>query len=191
MNKIGLFFGSFNPIHTGHLIIASYMKEELGLDSILFVVSPQNPFKTNDLLWPEDFRLELVKTAIQNNPHFLVSDIEFQLPKPSFTFHTLNRLKEEFPDTLFSLIMGSDNLPRLNEWKNIDEILAHHSIEVYERPGFTEMHAFHPSITIHQTPLIEISATFIRKRLEQNKGIRYLVPDPIIDMITARSANLK
>jgi len=187
VKKVGLFFGSFNPIHTGHLIIASYMQEELGLDKVIFVVSPQNPFKSFDTLWPEEFRLKLVQKAIENNASFIASDIEFRLPKPSFTFNTLSQLRDMYVDTEFVLIMGSDNLPRLQEWKNYEEIIRLHKIEVYERPGFEQLETFDPSITIHKTPLIEISASFIRQRLAQKKGVRYLVPDPIIDMIHAYS----
>lgn len=183
MRKIGLFFGSFNPIHTGHLIIAEYMLQELELEKVIFVVSPQNPFKENQELWKEDFRLELVKKAIEDNPRFEVSDIEFHLPKPSYTYRSLEQLKTQNPDCVFSLIMGSDNLRRLQEWKNISSILSSNTIEVYQRSDSHQVEPFHKNIKIHQTPLIEITATYIRNSLKEGKSVRYIVPDSILTLL--------
>jgi len=183
LRKVGLFFGSFNPIHTGHLIIAEYMLQALGLEKVIFVVSPQNPFKGNQELWSENFRLELVEKAVEDNPRFEVSDIEFHLPKPSYTYLTLEQLKIQYPDYSFSLILGSDNLIRLNEWKNIEAILSSTFVEVYQRPNTKLVESFHKNIRVHQTPFIDISSTFIRNSLLEGKSVKYLVPNSILPLL--------
>jgi nicotinate-nucleotide adenylyltransferase len=181
--RTGLFFGSFNPIHMGHLIVAQHMQQELDLEKVIFIVSPQNPFKSESELWPENTRLGMVKEAIKDNPYLEVSDVEFQLEKPSYTHATLKVFKETFPQQEFCLIMGSDNLNRLKEWKEIDSILADHRIEVYQRPNSRPYTLFHEHIRVHKTPLIDISASFIRDRLKKGFDVKYLVPERVIGMI--------
>jgi nicotinate-nucleotide adenylyltransferase len=177
--KTGLFFGSFNPIHTGHLIVAEYMLEALNLNKVVFVVSPQNPLKEKELLWPEAFRLELCKLAVKGNPGFEVSEIEFDLPRPSYTIHTLNHLKEKSQDTEYCLIMGMDNLEKLHQWKDIETILSNYQIAVYNRPGYKNKMAERHSIKVYDTPLLDISATHIRTCVLYGKSIRYLVPETV------------
>ncbi|MGI4805539.1 MAG: nicotinate (nicotinamide) nucleotide adenylyltransferase [Janthinobacterium lividum] len=186
--KIGLFFGSFNPIHTGHLIIASYMAHHTELDKIWLVVSPHNPLKkAADLINTYD-RLEMAKLATETSDKIEVSDIELKLPRPSYTIDTLTHLHEKFPQHQFVLIMGSDNLKSLHKWKNYEILLRDYQIYVYPRPGFenTEF-SQHPSITITDTPLIEISSTFIRKSIAQNKNVQFFLPDNVLEFIDSKS----
>ena len=186
--KIGLFFGSFNPIHTGHLIIANYMANHTALDKVWLVVSPQNPLKKyGDLVNTYD-RLEMAKLATDNADNISVSDVELKLPQPSYTIDTLTYLKEKYPEHKFVLIMGSDNLVNLHKWKNYKLILRDYEVFVYPRPGYenTEL-ASHPSVTITLTPLMELSATFIRKSLAEGKNIQYFVPDPVLKFIDSKS----
>ena len=186
--KIGLFFGSFNPIHIGHLIIANYMANYTELDKVWLVVSPQNPFKKyGDLVNTYD-RLEMAKLATDNSDSIKVSDVELKLPQPSYTIDTLTHLKEKYPQHEFALIMGSDNLVSLPKWKNYKLILRDYQIFVYPRPGYenTEL-ATHPSVTITMTPLMELSATFIRKSLAEKKNVQYFVPDVVLNFIEAKN----
>ncbi len=182
--KIGLLFGSFNPIHVGHLIIANYMANYTSLDKVWLVVSPQNPLKKyGDLINTYD-RLEMAKLATDNSNKISVSDVELKLPQPSYTIDTLAHLKEKYPQHEFALIMGSDNLVSLPKWKNYKLILRDYQIYVYPRPGYenTDL-ATHPSVTITMTPQMEISATFIRKSLADKKNIQYFVPDAVLEFI--------
>lgn len=184
MTKIGLFFGSFNPIHVGHLIIANYMAHYTELDEVWLVVSPQNPLKAKKNLLNMYDRLEMVDLALKQQDRIKVCDIEFRLPKPSYTIDTLTYLKERYPNKNFALIMGSDNLSTLNRWKNYQVLLRDYRIFIYPRPNYKESDlASHPSITITDTPLIEISSTFIRKAIKEAKSIRYLVPDAVLEYI--------
>ncbi len=186
--KIGLLFGSFNPIHTGHLIIANYMANHTTLDKVWLVVSPQNPLKKyNDLANTYD-RLEMAKLATDNSKNISVSDVELKLPQPSYTIDTLAHLKEKYPEHDFALIMGSDNLVSLPKWKNYKLILRDYKIFVYPRPGYenTDL-ATHPSVTITMTPLMELSATFIRKSLAEKKNIQYFVPDSVLEFIESKN----
>ncbi len=179
--KTGLFFGSFDPIHTGHLIIAQYFAVHSDLDEIWFVVSPQNPFKRNKKLLPEAQRLELVEVAIEDNPVFSSCDIELNLGTPSYTINTLRKLNEVHPQKTFVLIMGSDNLESLKHWKDADEILRNNEIYVYPRPGYEPKQLIHhPNIHIYQAPLLEISSTSIRKMITAGKPPRYLVPKNVL-----------
>ncbi|KXK24033.1 MAG: nicotinate-nucleotide adenylyltransferase [Bacteroidetes bacterium OLB12] len=182
--KIGLFFGSFNPIHTGHLIIANIMAENTDLHKVWFVVSPQNPLKPSKGLLHEFDRYDMVKAAIADHYKLEVSDVEFQLPKPSYTIHTLAYLKEKHPAKEFKVIVGGDNLENFSKWKNHEEILNQHGLYVYKRPGVTntplERHA---NVHIVDAPLLDISATYIRNCIRQNKSIRYLVPEPVEQLI--------
>jgi len=182
--KIGLLFGSFNPIHTGHLIIANYLANHTDLDKVWLVVSPQNPLKKyGDLINTYD-RLEMAKLATENATNIEVSDVELKLPQPSYTIDTLTHLKEKYPQHEFAIIMGSDNLVTLHKWKNYKLLLRDYKIYVYPRPGYENAElASHPSVTITMTPLMELSATFIRKALKEKKDVRYFLPDAVLEFI--------
>lgn len=178
--RIGLFFGSFNPIHLGHLIIANYILENTDLNKIWFIVSPQNPLKnTNDLL-DDTIRLKLVRLAIKNNNKFKASDIEFRLSKPSYTINTLKYLKSKHKTKDFVLIVGEDNLDSFEKWKDYREILNDYELYVYPRTNskanknlnFQNIHKIN-------APLIEISSTYIRENIKLNKSIRYLLPEVV------------
>ncbi len=177
--KIGLFFGSFNPIHQGHLIIANHMACNTVLDEVWFVVSPQNPFKKKTSLLPEYDRFHLVQMAIEGNDKLRASNIEFSMPKPSYTIDTLVYLREKYSKNQFSLIMGSDNLLNLHKWKNSDFLIREYSIYVYERPGYTYQKDTPSNVIIEEAPLLNISASYIRKQLKENKSITYLVPSAV------------
>jgi nicotinate-nucleotide adenylyltransferase len=180
VKETGLFFGSFNPIHTGHLIIAQYMLEKLDLEEVRFVVSPQNPFKDPHDLYPEQARLDLVQKAIRSNPRFRCSAIEFSLPRPSYTFQTLEYLEENEPGKRFCIIMGSDNLDKLDMWKHSEQILNQYRIHIYQRPGYKIKRRLHAHITLHDAPFLYISATYIRDIIREGRSARYLVPDEIL-----------
>lgn len=182
--RIGLFFGSFNPVHTGHLIIAQAMADNAGLHKVWFVVSPQNPFKPSKSLLHEFDRFDMVQAAIADNHRLAVTDAEFHLPRPSYTVDTLEHLTAKFTDHEFSLILGEDNLEGFMRWKEPEKILARHKLLVYPRPGAvqTDLHR-HPAVTMIAAPLIEISATYIRQCVRENRSIRYLVPEVVISMI--------
>lgn len=185
---IGLFFGSFNPIHIGHLIIANYMANYTDLKEVWFVVSPHNPLKQKSGLADMYDRLEMVRLATEQTPHLKVSDVEFKLPQPSYTVDTLTYLKERHPDKEFALIMGADNLASLKKWKNYEVLLENHKIFVYPRPGasITDW-VNHPSIVITETPQMELSSTFIRNAIKEQKSIQFLVPDAVIDFMDKKS----
>jgi len=176
--KIGLYFGSFNPIHIGHLAIANYMAEYSDLDQIWFVVSPQNPFKQKSSLLSDYHRLELVNRSIENYTKLKASNIEFGLPKPSYTIDTLTYLKEKFPANEFSLIVGSDNLKSFSKWKNYELILQNHDLYVYPRPGFKDEEVqLEGNIHLVNAPLMEISSSFIREAIKNKKEIPYFMPE--------------
>lgn len=179
--KVGLYFGSFNPIHHGHLLIASYILQHTALQQIWFVVSPQNPLKQAGSLLNEYHRFHLVQLAIEGAKDLRASDIEFRLPKPSFTANTLAYLEEKYPANEFSIIMGSDSLQNLPKWKSADWLLRNYPIYVYRRPGHTTLPAFPDAKDIHEidAPLIPISSTDIRKQIREGRSIRYLVPDAV------------
>lgn len=185
--KIGLFFGSFNPIHIGHLIIANSMLESGGLDKVWFVVTPHNPLKSSKSLLHDFDRLDLVQAAISDNYKFEVSDVEFHLPKPSYTAYTLTHLSDKNPEKEFILIIGEDNLKNLTKWKNYSQILENYQLYVYPRPQVTKSDlSRHHNVKMVEAPLLNISATFIRKLIRDNKSIRYLVPEPVEQMIKAK-----
>ena len=177
---IGLFFGSFNPIHIGHLIIANFMAENTDLDQVWLVVSPHNPLKSKSSLAPDYDRLHLVQIAIEDNPNLRASNIEFSLPQPSYTIDTLTYLNEKYPQHDFALIMGGDNLGTLHKWKNYELILRDYPVYVYKRPGY-ELGQFadHPQVRLVEAPLLSISASFIRDCIQNGKSIRYLVSEPV------------
>ena len=181
--KIGLYFGSFNPVHVGHLIIASYAVTETDLNQVWFVVSPQNPFKQSASLLNEYHRLHLIKSAIDSENNLRASSVEFNMPKPSYTVDTLAYLKEKHPEHEFSILMGSDGFQNLNKWKNFEVIVANHSIYIYKRPGFEVTETFGANIHILSAPLLEISSTHIRELIKNKKSIRFLVPDVVKEEI--------
>jgi nicotinate-nucleotide adenylyltransferase len=168
--NIGLFFGSFNPVHVGHLIIANFMATQTDLEKVWLVVSPQNPLKLKSTLAKDRDRLNMVHAAVEGNPNLMVSDIEFKLPKPSFTVDTLAYLAEKYPQHEFSLIMGGDNLATLHKWKNYESLLRGYNL--YDL-------ATHLRVRLFDAPLMEISATYIRKCLTDGKSIQYLVPEAV------------
>lgn len=178
--KIGLYFGSFNPVHLGHLLVATHIKEEADLDEIWFIVSPQNPFKNGIDLAAENHRLEMLKLAIEPIPYFKVSDIEFHLPKPSYTHLTLKTLKKEYPNNAFNLIIGEDNLVKFNEWKEADWIQKNIKILVYNRTNQqTINNTIAKNLQILKLPLFDISSTEIRNRIKANKSIAFFVPEKV------------
>jgi len=181
--KIGLFFGSFNPVHIGHLIIANYIVSHTDLDKIWLVVSPQNPFKKTGSLLNEYDRYHLVQTAVDDAPNLSASNIEFSLPRPSYTIHTLAYLKEKYPEHHFSIILGGDGLENLDKWKNAKEIIFNYPLYVYPRPGFQMKSIPGANITIINAPLLSISSTLIRQLISEGKSIRYFVPDRVFDEI--------
>jgi len=213
--KIGLFFGSFNPIHIGHLIVANVMAENTDLSKVWLVVSPQNPFKPSKGLLHEFDRFDLVKAAIADHYKLEASDVEFHLPKPSYTIHTLAHLKEKFPEKEFKVIIGEDNLESFANWKNYQEILDQFGLYVYPRlndslgqarqpsafgqarlndsVGQTRLDVTkseikrHENVKMIEAPLLDISATYIRNCIKNNKSIRYLVPESVETMIRVKN----
>jgi nicotinate-nucleotide adenylyltransferase len=185
--KIGLFFGSFNPIHMGHMIIANIMAENTDLNKVWFVVSPQNPFKPAKGLLHEFDRYDLIKAAIADNYKLEVSDVEFHLPKPSYTIDTLAVLSEKHPTKTFKIIIGEDNLMSFEKWKNHEQILDNYGLYVYPRPHVTNSDLKrHTNVKMVEAPLLDISATYIRQCLKDNKSVRYLVPEPVEQMLKLR-----
>ncbi len=185
--KVGLFFGSFNPIHVGHLIIANTMVETTDLDEVWFVVSPRNPFKSSKSLLHEFDRMDMVNAAIYDNFSLKSTDIEFHMPRPSYTVDTLAYLSDKHPNKEFVLIIGEDNLSHFPKWKNAEVILKNHKLYVYPRPNvqpsdLTE----HPNLRVIEAPLIDISATFIRKCVKKGHSIKYLVHDSVEEMIRTK-----
>lgn len=186
--NIGLFFGSFNPIHTGHMIIANIMAETTDLKEVWFVVSPRNPMKSSKSLLHEFDRLDMVEAAIADNFKLKTTDVEFHMTRPNYTVDTLAYLTDKHPDKNFKLIIGEDNLVSFPKWKNHEVILDDYGLYVYPRPlkdsqqPNTDIHE-HPNVKIIEAPRIDISATMIRRFVRENRSIRYLVPDPVIDLI--------
>lgn len=181
--KVGLYFGSFNPIHNGHLIIANHVLQNTGMDAVWFIVSPQNPFKQNHTLLNEYHRLHLVQTAIEGETRMRAVDIEFKLPRPSYTIDTLTYLEEKYPEYEFSIIMGSDSLENIEKWKSGEVILKRYTICVYERLNYPTRHIEGAKIISIKAPLIEISASLIRSNIKSGRSIRYLVPDSVMNEI--------
>ncbi|MES2591386.1 MAG: nicotinate (nicotinamide) nucleotide adenylyltransferase [Bacteroidota bacterium] len=178
--KIGLFFGSFNPIHVGHMVLANYMLEFTDLEGIWFVVSPHNPLKKKNSLLDEKQRLHMVNLAIGDNPKLRSSNIEFSLPQPSYTIITLTYLKEKYPQHEFALIMGADNLESFHKWKNYEEILKHYQLYVYPRPDNKGSSLeSHPQVKLVNAPLMELSSTSIRKAILEKKDVRYYMPEAV------------
>ncbi len=186
--KIGLFFGSFNPIHMGHMIIANIMAENTDLNKVWFVVSPQNPFKKSKGLLHEFDRYDMVKAAIADNYKLEVSDVEFHLPRPSYTIDTLAVISEKKPQHTFKVLIGEDNLINFEKWKNHDQILNQYGLYVYPRPNITKSEILsHGNVKMVEAPLLDISATYIRQCIKSNKSVRYLVPEQVEQMIRMRN----
>ncbi|WP_040495760.1 nicotinate (nicotinamide) nucleotide adenylyltransferase [Fulvivirga imtechensis] len=185
--KVGLFFGSFNPIHIGHLIISNIMVETTDIDQVWFVVSPHNPFKKKNTLLHEFDRLDMVNTAIHDNYNMRATDVEFHMPRPSYTIDTLVYLSEKHPRHSFKLVIGEDNLKSFPKWKNHEKILEHYGLYVYPRPNAepSEVSA-HPNVKMVEAPMMDISATFIRNCIKNNQSIKYLVPQAVEEMIIGR-----
>lgn len=182
--KIGLYFGSFNPIHNGHLIIAQHFLAETDLDRIWFVVSPQNPFKENHSLLNEYHRLFLVQKAIEGEQKMKAVDIEFGLPKPSYTIDTMTYLEEKYPEHEFCIIMGSDSFQNLEKWKSGSVIISRYPIYIYVRSGFdVNPDKITKNILVLKAPLLDISASLIRKKIAEGKSVRYLLPDTVNEEI--------
>ncbi len=184
MKKVGLYFGTFNPIHIGHLIIANHIAEYSDLDEIWVVVTPHNPFKKKKSLLENHHRYEMVYRATEAYPKLKPSDIEYNLPQPNYTVNTLAYLREKHPDYEFNLIMGEDNLMNFHKWKNHQIILDNHHIYVYPRvisDNIGSQFENHPKINLINAPIIEISSTFIRKAVAENKNIKPLLPAVVWD----------
>ncbi|MBK8485912.1 MAG: nicotinate-nucleotide adenylyltransferase [Saprospiraceae bacterium] len=183
--NIGLFFGSFNPVHTGHLIIAQHIANQVEIDQVWLVVSPHNPLKLKSTLAADYDHLHLVNLALEDNPNIKSCSVEFKLPQPSYTIDTLTHLNEKYPQHRFHLIMGEDNLQSIKKWKNYELILANYQIYIYRRPDSEHTSEFftHPNIRICKAPLLEISSTAIRDLIKEGKSIRYLVPDKVFEYL--------
>jgi len=184
--NIGLYFGSFNPIHIGHLIIANHVLNETSINKIWFIVSPQNPLKESKTLLNEFDRLHLVRLATQDDNRIKCSDIEFNLPKPSFTSNTLTFLSEKYPQNQFSIIMGSDSYQNLDKWKNYETIVNNYPVYVYKREGYEIKKTFGKEAVTLNAPIIQISASQIREHIRSAKSIRYLVPEIVREEIESR-----
>ncbi len=180
---IGLYFGSFNPVHTGHLIIAKHLLNSTLLQQVWLIVSPHNPLKKSTSLLNEYHRLHLVQSAIEGEKNLKVSNVEFHLPKPSYTIDTLTYLKEKFPEHSFAVIMGSDSFCNIHKWKNYEVLLKEYELYIYQRPGFEVKGNTHSNIKLLNAPLLEISSTLIRELIKKKKSIRYLVPDIVKEEI--------
>ncbi|MCX7696978.1 MAG: nicotinate (nicotinamide) nucleotide adenylyltransferase [Bacteroidales bacterium] len=183
-NNIVLFFGSFNPPHVGHFVLANYVLNLPYVNEVWFVVSPQNPLKNSSSLAPARTRLEMVRRAIGNFPYFKPCDIEFYLPPPHYTIHTLIKLEEKYSDKTFYLLMGSDNLQTFHKWKSYQTILDYYHILVYPRKGFeNNPYPSQKNIIILDGPLLELSSSYVRELISQKKNFRFMVPEPVYQMI--------
>ncbi|MCT4646652.1 MAG: nicotinate (nicotinamide) nucleotide adenylyltransferase [Carboxylicivirga sp.] len=184
MKKVGLFFGSFNPLHIGHLALANYMLEFENQDEIWFVVSPQNPFKRSEDLLQTDLRIEMVRLATNEQSSYRVEDIELGLPIPSYTIDTLQALKLKYNNCSFSIIMGADNILRINQWKSADEIINNHSILVYPRPGYpVNVNDLPVNCKLTEAPMVEIASSDIRKWIKEGRKLPYLLPQAVYRFI--------
>ncbi len=196
MKKIGLYFGTFNPIHVGHLIIANYMANFTDLNEVWLVVTPKNPLKKKDSMLEDYHRLALVRVAIEDNTKLKVSNIEFDLPKPSYTINTLTYMKEKYPNLSFGLIMGEDNLRNFHKWKNFERILKTHQLYIYPRVSTEQENKTepidsykngleaHPKVKLYDAPIMKISSSFIRKAIKDNKNVQYLLSESVFNYVT-------
>lgn len=181
--NIGLYFGSFNPIHIGHLIVGNHVANHTDMQQVWYVVSPQNPLKPSAGLLNEYHRLHLVRLAIEEEPKLKASDVEFKLPRPSYTIDTLTYLREKYPQHQFSIIIGSDSFQNLPKWKNFDLLIKEYPFIIYKRPGFEINDTWNARVTILDAPMLDISATAIRNNIREGKSIRYLVEEKVREEI--------
>ena len=184
--NVGLYFGSFNPIHIGHLIIGSHIANNTEIDEVWFIVSPQNPLKESSSLLNEQHRYALVKLAVEDEIKLKASNVEFSMPKPSYTIDTLIYLSEKYKQHRFTLIIGGDSFLNFEKWKNYKQIILNYNILIYPRPGFSVDKELPKTITVIKAPLMEISSTQIRKYIKEKKSIRYLVTDKVMEEIELR-----
>lgn len=185
--RTGIFGGSFNPIHIGHLALANYLCENDYIDELWFLVSPQNPFKQNEKLLDDKTRLRMVNAAVRGYGRFYVSDFEFSLPKPSYTINTLNKLSETYTDRDFYLIIGADNWAAFDRWKSPEEIISKHHVLVYPRLGYDIPEMLPQNVRAVDSPLIEVSSTFIRESISQGKDVRYFLHPAVYEIIEKES----
>lgn len=183
--QIGIFSGSFNPVHTGHLILANYICEFTDLDEVWFVVTPHNPLKEAGDLLEDNIRLHMVRLALEEFDHMMVSDVEFHMPRPSYTIDTLTKLSNEHPDKSFTLIIGGDNWKRFHQWKKHEELISNYPVFVYPRLGETVVipEEYHSSVRLVGAPIVEISSTFIRESIQNGKDMRAFLPSQVHDFI--------
>ena len=178
MKKVGIYSGSFNPIHHGHVMLANYLVEFSDLDELWFVVTPQNPLKQKAELLDDNERLKLVQLTVADDPRFSVSDIEMHLPRPSYTINTLNTLSEQYPDGQFVFICGMDSLQNFKHWRDYQKILDNYELLVFPREGYDGGDlADYPSVTVLKTPILEISSTFIRQCIKEGRDVRHFMPE--------------
>ncbi len=181
---IGLFFGTFNPIHIGHLVIANYIKEYAPITELWFVISPQSPFKKNQTITDDRHRLEMVNLAIDKASGYRASDIEFYMPKPSYTIDTIGYLMDKYPTKKFSIIMGADNLATLHQWKNAERLVELCQIIVYPRPGYEPINSnLNANVLVVNAPLMEISSSFIREAIKEKRDVQFFLPPKVWDYI--------
>jgi len=189
--RVGLYFGSFNPIHLGHLVIANHMLNQAGLDEVWFVVTPSSPHKQGVSMIPEEHRLQMAHLALADHPHLKASAVEFDLPRPNYTSDTLAHLREAHPDLEFSVIMGQDNLENFHTWKGYEELAAAHRLLIYPRlstgssepSGHVERWLTHPNVELHEAPVIAISSTYVRDAITAGHDVQFLLPDAVVAYI--------
>ena len=178
MKKIGIYSGSFNPIHHGHVMLANYLVEFSDLDELWFVVTPQNPLKKKEDLLADEERLRMVRLAVGDDPRFRVSDVEMHLPTPSYTINTLTALSDQYPDCRFVFICGMDSLQNFKNWREYQSILDNYELLVFPREGYDGGDlARHPSVTVLKTPIVEVSSTFIRRCVKEGRDVRHFMPE--------------
>lgn len=176
MKKVALYLGSFNPVHIGHLALANYVCEYGGIDELWFVVSPHNPFKKEDGLMDDDLRLELVRLAVRDYPRFQVCDAEFHLTRPSYTIHTLDYLRGQYPEVEFSLLIGSDNWEMFPHWYQAERIMSEYSVLIYPRPEYPiDASALPANVSLVEAPLLEVSSSFIRQAMQEGRDVRFFM----------------
>lgn len=182
--KIGIYSGSFNPVHIGHLALANYLCEFEGVDEVWFLVTPHNPLKEQGELMDDELRLRLVQLAVEGYPRFRASDFEFHLPRPSYSIHTLEALRRSYPDTEFTLIIGSDNWLCFDRWFEAKRIVSEFGLLIYPRPGFeVDETMLPPHVRMVHAPCIEVSSTFVRQALRQGKDVRFFLPAKVYDEV--------
>ena len=184
MLKVGLYFGSFNPVHVGHLSIANYIWQNEDVDEVWMIISPQNPFKEKKSLWDQEVRLQLLQSALSGHPRIRVSTIEFDMPRPSYTYYTIKELKAKFPDHSFSMIIGEDNIEGLPNWKKGEELIQENFFYIYPRNTENSTEINLPQYKKLNAPMLDISSTMIRKALKEGKDIRFLVGKDVAQLIT-------